>query len=927
MYYEVYDTLPSNTLFPRFIPIDSSKTMEITFDGIINPNVYFTIYDDPYIIAHPPTFLFSDSIYTFNCFNGPNNTIYLSFLSQNPDTLRLFKLDSTGTIIWNLEIQTILNAGHSGFCDVNSNGNFVMIREDSNDFEMISIDPSGTILFNGILPTYFGSDEWFRGNIAIDSDASICFTSYISITLDSNFYLWPFHCSRKIYKYDKYGSLLWSYELPSTFSLTTTGLDGSNVCEIRTINDTLVVSGYKVICHNDPTVDPIYFIGSIDFIDGAGQLIGTYLTPDTLTISMIGDLPYTSITYLGKSINGNLLFLDRGQAEDMVTYPEYLKPFVIRAIDLSTLQSSINFDLYQPLSLPANIDEFYVPYIEPDPSGNLSIFIRETHEDSLSNEVTNQYWMQVDYSGNLVNIDTLNPNLVNAYYYPYINNNTNSHNYNFNLWKKVRNGNELVAYNVEYFYPSSNHFKTIRRFCFDCVPSVQGKVYLDSLSDCQDVNDPPFHYQLLSVDTGLTYLFTDLSGNYLADLDSGPHTIEPVTQNFNFWYSSCVIVPLAVNAPASPNTSTGNDLPLSLLPNVHEIKTVVSGLFTNPGFSEIVGTKVENRGTVPESGLFEYWYTDSIFDLIQAYPTPDSISPGYLAWNYTNLPVFGDLYYFIEFMMPATVALGSPFEFKSKAGDISIDTFPLNNTDIYQGIVTGSYDPNDKQVFPKGTGPEGYITPQDSLLEYLVRFQNTGTDTAITVRIEDMIDTDLDLSTLQIEMASHPYSVQLQGRKLIFTFNNIMLPDSGANLAASNGFVQYTIEQNPGLQIGTEIKNIAAIYFDFNAPIITNMVTNTIDWATSVSHSNATIDSPILKAYPNPFGNTLHLEWNYAEPLLSLTLWNLQGQKVGDFTSLTKGNLSGKVDLGTQSASLQNGIYFLKAETETSLKMLKVVKQ
>jgi hypothetical protein len=190
-----------------------------------------------------------------------------------------------------------------------------------------------------------------------------------------------------------------------------------------------------------------------------------------------------------------------------------------------------------------------------------------------------------------------------------------------------------------------------------------------------------------------------------------------------------------------------------------------------------------------------------------------------------------------------------------------------------------------------------------------------------------MIDEDLDLATLQIGIASHPYTVQLNGRKLIFTFDNIMLPDSGANFAASNGLIQYFIEQKPGLPIGTEIKNIAAIYFDFNAPIITNMVTNTIDWATGVSHSNATIDSPILKAYPNPFGNSLHLEWNYAEPLLSLTLWNLQGQKVGDFTSLTKGNLSGKVDLGTQSTSLPNGIYFLKAETETSLKMLKVVKQ
>jgi hypothetical protein len=929
MYYDVYDTIQTNSYPPRFIPIDSSKTMEITYDGFINPNVYFTIYDDPYIVAHPATFLFSDSFTYQNAFIGPNNSIYLSFLSQNPDTLKLFKLDSTGTIIWNLEVPTLTNSGYGTFCDVNSNGNFVMLRIDNNsNIYMVSIDPSGTILFNGILPTYFGSGEWFLKNIAIDSDASICFTSYISIVLDSIINPWPFDCSRKIYKYDKYGSFLWSYELPSSFTLST-GLDGSHVCEIKTINDTLIVSGYKVICHNDPTVDPIYFIGSIDFIDGAGQLIGTYLTPDTLTISMIGDLPYTSITYLGKSINGNLLFMDRGEAEDMVAYHEYTKPFVIRAINLSTLQSSINFDLYQPFSLPANIDEFYVPYIEPDPSGNLSIFIRETHEDSLSNEVTNQYWMQVDYSGNLVNIDTLNPNLVNAFYYPYINNNHNTtfFNYNYNFWKKVRNGNELMAYNIEYFYPNYTYFKSIRRFCFDCVPSVQGKVYLDSLSDCQDVNDPPFHYQLLSVDTGLTYLFTDLSGNYLADLDSGPHTIEPIPQNNSFWYSPCFTLPLNVNAPASPNVSTGNDVPLSLLPNVHEIEVYVSGSTPNPGFSTSATVVVKNNGTVPESGIVEYWYTDSIFDFTSATPAPDSIAAGYLSWNYYNIPIFGINNYSIEFQVPTTVSIGYQFDLFGKAGDVTIDTLPINNTSILNGVVSGSYDPNDKQVWPKGTGAQGFITPQDSLLEYLIRFQNTGTDTAITVRVEDMIDTDLDLGTLQIEMASHPYTVQLQGRKLIFTFNNIMLPDSGANLAASNGFVQYTIEQNAGLPIGTEIKNIAAIYFDFNSPIITNMVTNTIDWATSVSHSNTPTDLPILKAYPNPFGNSLHLEWNYAEPLLSLTLWNLQGQKVGDFTSLTKGNLSGKVDLGTQSASLPNGIYFLKAETATSLKMLKVVKQ
>lgn len=143
MYYEIYDTLPSNALYPRFFPLDSSKTLELSYDGFVNPDVYFTIYDDPYIAAHPATFLFSDSFTYQNAFNGPNNSIYLSFFTYNPDTLRLFKLDSTGTIIWNLEVPILTNSGYSIFWDVNSNGNFVMInRDNNNNIYMVSIDSS-----------------------------------------------------------------------------------------------------------------------------------------------------------------------------------------------------------------------------------------------------------------------------------------------------------------------------------------------------------------------------------------------------------------------------------------------------------------------------------------------------------------------------------------------------------------------------------------------------------------------------------------------------------------------------------------------------------------------------------------------------------------------------------------------------------------
>ncbi|MCH2046399.1 MAG: T9SS type A sorting domain-containing protein, partial [Saprospiraceae bacterium] len=134
----------------------------------------------------------------------------------------------------------------------------------------------------------------------------------------------------------------------------------------------------------------------------------------------------------------------------------------------------------------------------------------------------------------------------------------------------------------------------------------------------------------------------------------------------------------------------------------------------------------------------------------------------------------------------------------------------------------GSYDPNDKTGFPLGYGPNHYITDSTDL-DYRIRFQNTGTDTAFLVVIRDTISPHLDLSTLQIGGASHSFTWQVVGpRVLEFTFANIMLVDSTTNEPESHGFVTYGIRQTPNNPIGTVINNSAAIYFDYNIPIITN---------------------------------------------------------------------------------------------------------
>ncbi len=142
--------------------------------------------------------------------------------------------------------------------------------------------------------------------------------------------------------------------------------------------------------------------------------------------------------------------------------------------------------------------------------------------------------------------------------------------------------------------------------------------------------------------------------------------------------------------------------------------------------------------------------------------------------------------------------------------------------DIFCGPVTGSYDPNDKTGYPLGVGSSHLIQPNGQL-DYLIRFQNTGTDTAFTVVIRDTLDFDLNIFTVNSGVSSHPYTFRMHdSRVLEWTFNNILLPDSTTNETESHGFVMFRVNQNPNLADSTEITNNVGIFFDFNDPIITN---------------------------------------------------------------------------------------------------------
>ncbi len=200
----------------------------------------------------------------------------------------------------------------------------------------------------------------------------------------------------------------------------------------------------------------------------------------------------------------------------------------------------------------------------------------------------------------------------------------------------------------------------------------------------------------------------------------------------------------------------------------------------------------------------------------------------------------------------------------------------------------GSFDPNDKTAFPSGYGND-HLLEANVPIDYLIRFQNTGTDTAFKVVVIDTLSEWLDPASIELGASSHPYLFEMSGSReegvvvLKFIFENIMLPDSNINETASHGFVKFHIAQMPDNPIGTRIENKAAIYFDFNEPIITNTT-----WHVIGENFHPTVNSTASKFIPDI---SLDVAPN---PYSTSTMIKLNGVGQGDF-QLKIFDLTGKV--------------------------------
>lgn len=268
-----------------------------------------------------------------------------------------------------------------------------------------------------------------------------------------------------------------------------------------------------------------------------------------------------------------------------------------------------------------------------------------------------------------------------------------------------------------------------------------------------------------------------------------------------------------------------------------------------PGFDNSLHLRVSNTGTKSVEATVGLKLPADV-QYLGADPAPDLILGDSLVWLNVGIPFLGSADFAVQIQLSSTIPLGTLLTFHSTVLPENTDQNSTDNTFALETTVVGAYDPNDKQVWPSD-----HITPDDVAagvpLRYIIRFQNTGTYPAERVRLVDTLDADLDLATLSVLGASHPFTWQIKaGHVLEIVFDQIMLPDSNTNEAASHGFFSFSIAAKRALPIGTPLLNQAAIYFDYNSPIYTNTTFTQVSFESAVS--NPADPSLFLRIFPNP---------------------------------------------------------------------------
>ena len=457
---------------------------------------------------------------------------------------------------------------------------------------------------------------------------------------------------------------------------------------------------------------------------------------------------------------------------------------------------------------------------------------------------------------------------------------------------------------------------------------LSGKLYVDANTNCiPDAGEIGLAYSPVWVvpATAPTDTFvgtwTDDTGYYSLELVPGNYTIitGPNTDLYTYWWGG-YSNDLAPSCPAS---------------GIYTLTATSSGTATkNFGFActpaaDTFDMRADGyngelvRGDTTWMDIFagNYWWDwdyacgsltttvtvtlDPHLHYVSSYsyysPGAPVVSGSTLTWTVTSAADFYSFYQWIQVYCDTFTTIGETLCNTVYASPTAlIDPDLTNNTSTFCGTVLASWDPNELAVSPQGSGLPGYIG-NETALSYNIRFQNTGTAPANNITVVDTLSTNIEMQSLHVITSTAPVTVYTEGNVVKFRFSGINLPDSTANPTGSVGSIVFGVLPKPGLAPNTQIRNQSSIYFDYNVPVRTNSVLNTIVGPDAVQQVQTASMSATV--YPNPAGDEV-LAKTSDNSDFTMTFVDMIGR-----TAATEKSANGKATANTQH--LPTGLYIV----------------